>query len=76
MLLDQAGIPAAVERLLAAGKKRLTARRAVDSLDCGPAPERFATAAGAAWARHELALTDDWLEDLRQRFTAAERVLS
>ena len=69
-LLEQAGVLAAVERLLAAGRKRLPARRVVGSLDPGPAPERFATRVGADWASREQASTRRWLEDLRRRFEA------
>ena len=71
-LLEEAGVPAAVARLLAAGKKRVPARRAVAALDVGPAPERFATAAGEEWARREQEVTAGWRSELEAFFAAAD----
>lgn len=68
VLLEEAGVPAAVARLMAAGKKRRPPRRAVESLDPGPAEERFATAAGREWARRERLATGRWLDELRAHF--------
>src|SRR5215208_7625167 len=47
LLLDGAGIVAAAERLMAAGKKKLPLARALAQLDPGPAPERYRTRRGA-----------------------------
>lgn len=68
VLLEQCGVPAAVGRLLVAGKKRLPPRRAVSSLDAGPAEERFVTEPGRVWARRERRATDRWLAELKGHF--------
>ena len=70
VLLEEAGVPAAVGRLMAAGKKRQPPRRAVESLDPGPAEERFATAAGRDWGRRERQATGRWIEELRGYFSS------
>ena len=70
VLLEEAGVPAAVGRLMAAGKKSRPARRAVESLDPGPAKERFATAAGRAWGGRERRATVRWIEELRGYFSS------
>jgi hypothetical protein len=69
LLLEAAGVAAAVERLMAAGKKRTPAARAVAQLDPGPPAERYKTSRGAALGaarRQEAAV---WIDDLRRRLS-------
>jgi hypothetical protein len=72
LLLEGAGVAAAAERLMAAGKRRLPLARALAQLDPGATPERYRTAAGRRLgaARREAALA--WIEDLRRRIAAEE----
>jgi hypothetical protein len=67
LLLESAGVGAAVERLMEAGRKRLDPARALSRLDPGPPPERYRTAAGAALGAARRAAAQSWLEDLRHR---------
>ncbi len=73
LLLESAGVTAAAERLLAAGRKRTPLVRALAQLDPGPPEERYRTAAGRRLgkARREAAL--GWIEELRRQ-VAAEAV--
>lgn len=71
VLLEEAGVAAAVGRLMAAGKKRTPPPRAVDSLDPGPAEERFATSAGREWGRRQRLATARWLDELRGHFSGS-----
>ncbi|MDH3745947.1 MAG: hypothetical protein OES47_12675, partial [Acidobacteriota bacterium] len=68
VLLEEAGVVAAVGRLLVAGKKRIPAARAVEALDAGPPAARFRTDPGAEWGSRERRLTETWLADLRRYF--------
>ena len=68
VLLEEAGVVAAVGRLLAAGKKKTPAGRAVEALDAGPPAERFHTEQGAEWGSRERLLTESWIADLRRHF--------
>ncbi len=67
LLLEGAGVAAAAERLMAAGKRRQPLGRALAQLDPGAPPERYRTAPGKRLgaARRQAALA--WIEDLRRR---------
>jgi hypothetical protein len=67
LLLEGAGVAAAAERLMAAGKRRQPLGRALAQLDPGAPPERYRTATGKRLgaARRQAALA--WIEDLRRR---------
>jgi len=67
LLLESAGIVATVERLMAAGKKRVALARALAQLDPGPAAERYRTAQGAALGAARRQIAEGWIEDLRRR---------
>ncbi|HET7177877.1 MAG TPA: hypothetical protein VFI63_04230 [Solirubrobacterales bacterium] len=73
LLLDGAGVAAAAERLMAAGKRRQPLARALAQLDPGAPSERYRTAAGrrSGAARRQAALA--WIEDLRRRIAEEER---
>ena len=73
LLLESAGVVAAAERLMAAGKKRVPLIRALAQLDPGPPAERYRTAQGAALGAARRREAEDWIEDLRRR-TAAEGI--
>lgn len=72
LLLESAGVTAAAERLLAAGRKRTPLPRALAQLDPGPPEERYRTAAGRRLgkARREAAL--GWIEELRRQVAAED----
>jgi hypothetical protein len=72
LLLESAGVTAAAERLLAAGRKRTPLPRALAQLDPGPPAERYQTASGQRLgaARREAALR--WIEELRRQVAAEE----
>jgi hypothetical protein len=67
ILLEGAGVAAAAERLMAAGKRRQPLGRALAQLDPGAPPERYRTSQGRRLgaARRQTALA--WIEDLRRR---------
>jgi len=67
LLLESTGVVATVERLLAAGKKRVALARALAQLDPGPAAERYRTARGAALGAARRKAAEEWIEDLRRR---------
>ncbi len=67
LLLESTGVVATVERLMAAGKKRVTLARALAQLDPGPAAERYRTARGAALGAARRKAAEEWIEDLRRR---------
>lgn len=67
LLLESAGVTAAAERLMAAGKKKLPLARAVAQLDPGPAPERYRTPRGAALGATRRRAAEEWISDLRRR---------
>ena len=72
LLLEAAGVTAAAERLLAAGRKRTPLARALAQLDPGPPEERYRTAPGRRLgaARREAAWR--WIEELRRQVAAEE----
>jgi hypothetical protein len=67
LLLDSAGVVATVERLMAAGKKRVALARALVQLDPGPAVERYRTPRGAVLGAARRKAAEEWIEDLRRR---------
>lgn len=67
LLLESAGVVAAAERLMAAGKKRTPLARALVQLDPGPPAERYRTARGAALGAARRGEAEEWIADLRQR---------
>ena len=67
LLLEAAGVVAAAERLMAAGKKRVPLARALAQLDPGPPAERYRTAQGAALGAARRREAETWIEDLRRR---------
>jgi hypothetical protein len=67
LLLESTGVVATVERLLAAGKKRVALARALAQLDPGPAAERYRTARGAVLGAARRKAAEEWIEDLRRR---------
>jgi len=67
LLLESTGVVATVERLMAAGKKRVALARALAQLDPGPAAERYRTARGAALGGARRKAAEEWIEDLRRR---------
>jgi hypothetical protein len=73
LLLDGAGVAAAAERLMAAGKRRQPLARALAQLDPGAPAERYRTAAGRSLgaARRQAALA--WIDDLRRRIAEEEK---
>lgn len=70
VLLESAGVGAAVERLLAAGRRRVAPERALARLDPGPPPERYRTPAGAALGAARRRAAEAWIEDLKRRLAA------
>lgn len=70
LLLEAAGVTAAAERLLAAGKKKLPLGRALAQLDPGPAGERYRTERGKRLGAERRQAALDWIEDLRRRVAA------
>jgi len=71
LLLAEAGVAAAAERLMAAGKRRQPLDRALAQLDPGPAAERYRTAAGRRLGEARRREAQAWIADLR-RHVAAE----
>jgi len=67
LLLESAGVVAAAERLMAAGKKRTLLARALVQLDPGPPPERYKTARGAALGAARRREAEEWIENLRRK---------
>jgi hypothetical protein len=67
LLLEFAGVVATVERLMAAGKKRVALARALAQLDPGPAVERYRTPRGAVLGAARRKAAEEWIEDLRRR---------
>ena len=72
LLLESAGTLAAVERLMAAGKKRTAVGRALAQLDPGPPAERYRTSRGAALGAARRREAEEWIVDLRRK--AAEEL--
>jgi hypothetical protein len=71
LLLDAAGVAAAAERLMAAGKKRLPLARALQQLDPGPSPDRYRTPRGAALGADRRRQAQAWIDDLRRHVQEA-----
>lgn len=67
LLLEAAGVVAAAERLMAAGKKRTPVGRALAQLDPGPAAERYRTPRGAELGAARRREAEEWIADLRRR---------
>lgn len=67
LLLESAGTLAAVERLMAAGKKRTALARALAQLDPGPPAERYHTPRGAALGAARRREAEEWIADLRRK---------
>lgn len=67
LLLESAGVVAAAERLMAAGKKRTLLARALVQLDPGPPPERYKTARGAALGAARRREAEEWIGNLRRK---------
>lgn len=67
LLLESTGVVATVERLMAAGKKRVALARALAQLDPGPAAERYRTTRGAILGAARRKAAEEWIEDLRRR---------
>jgi hypothetical protein len=67
LLLESAGVVAAAERLMAAGKKRTPLARALGQLDPGPPPERYKTARGAALGAVRRREAEEWIGNLRRK---------
>lgn len=67
LLLESAGILSAVERLMAAGKKRTAVARALAQLDPGPPAERYRTPRGAALGAARRREAEEWIADLRRK---------
>jgi hypothetical protein len=70
LLLESGGVAAAAERLMAAGKKRVSLARALAQLDPGPPAERYRTPAGAALGAHRRQEAEQWIAELRRKVAA------
>lgn len=66
LLLESAGVVAAAERLMAAGKKRMAVSRIVSQLDPGPPAGRYRTAGGARLGGERRRAAEEWIETLRR----------
>jgi hypothetical protein len=71
LLLESAGVVAAAERLMAAGKKRTPLARALSHLDPGPPPERYRTVCGAALGAARRREAEEWIARLRSKVEEA-----
>jgi hypothetical protein len=67
LLLESAGVTAAAERLLAAGRKRTPLSRALAQLDPGPAEERYRTGRGRQLGAERRQAALRWIEELRRK---------
>jgi hypothetical protein len=67
LLLESAGVTAAAERLLAAGRKRTPLARALAQLDPGPAEERYRTVRGRQLGAERRQAALRWIEELRRK---------
>lgn len=72
LLLESAGVAAAAERLMAAGRKRVPLSKALAQLDPGPPAERYKTSRGAALGGERRREAQEWIESLRR--TVADEV--
>jgi hypothetical protein len=67
LLLESAGVAAAAERLMAAGKKRTPLARALAQLDPGPPPERYRTPRAGALGAERRREAEQWIGELRRK---------
>jgi hypothetical protein len=67
LLLESAGVVAAAERLMAAGRKRTPLARALTQLDPGPPPERYRTERGTALGAARRREAEAWVAELRRK---------
>jgi len=67
LLLESAGVVAAAERLMAAGKKRTPIAKALLQLDPGPPAERYRTPRGAALGAARRREAEAWIAELRRK---------
>lgn len=67
LLLESAGVVAAAERLMAAGKKRTPVAKALVQLDPGPPAERYRTPRGAALGAARRREAETWIAELRRK---------
>jgi hypothetical protein len=67
LLLATAGVTAAAERLLAAGRKRTPLARALAQLDPGPVAERYRTPGGRRLGAERREAARAWIEELRRK---------
>jgi hypothetical protein len=65
LLLESAGVAAAAERLMAAGRKRVPLGKALAQLDPGPPAERYKTSRGAALGGERRREAQEWIDSLR-----------
>lgn len=67
LLLESAGVAAAAERLMTAGRKRVPLPKALAQLDPGPPAERYKTSRGAALGDERRREAQEWIEELRRK---------
>lgn len=67
LLLESAGVVAAAERLMAAGKKRTPLGRALAQLDPGPAAERYRTPRGSQLGAVRRREAEAWIAALQEK---------
>ena len=67
LLLEAAGVVAAAERLMAAGRKRTPVARALAQLDPGPAAERYRTSLARELGTERRQEAERWIEELRRK---------
>lgn len=67
LLLESAGVVAAAERLMAAGKKRTLLARALAQLDPGAPSERYRTPRGAELGMERRREAERWIAELRRK---------
>jgi hypothetical protein len=72
LLLESAGVAAAAERLMAAGKKRTALGRALVQLDPGPPAERYRTPRARELGAERRREAEVWIEELRRKVAEEE----
>lgn len=72
LLLEGAGVAAAAERLMAAGRKKLPLARALAQLDPGPPAERYRTRRGAEIGGARRREAEAWIAELKEKVMAGE----
>lgn len=70
LLLESAGVAAAAERLMAAGKKKIVLSRALAQLDPGPPAERYRTPRARELGTRRRQEAEIWIEELRRKVAA------